>query len=118
MYEKSKTISHYKIAKIPDVNLSKIGTSSWSGFSVEVIDSIEDYLNLIEKIFNFSDVKTLLKIPHFKSLFDSLYGVTGPYAVKIFAETLGFPHHSCQGEIVSETDVFIGKYCFWMCVRW
>jgi len=99
MYEKSKTISHYKIAKIPDVNLSKIGTSSWSGFSVEVIDSIEDYLNLIEKIFNFSDVKTLLKIPHFKSLFDSLYGVTGPYAVKIFAETLGFPRHSCQGEI-------------------
>jgi phosphoglucomutase len=41
-------ISEIKIADIPDVDLSNVGVTNFGSFSVEVIDPVSDYLELLE----------------------------------------------------------------------
>jgi len=43
-----KQISEIKIAEVPDVDLSKVGVTKFGSFSVEVIDPVADYLELLE----------------------------------------------------------------------
>ncbi|KAK7714455.1 Phosphoglucomutase-2 [Botryosphaeria dothidea] len=90
IYATSKALTEYKIAEIPDVDLSKIGTSSAGPLEVEVIHSTEDYLTMLKSIFDFDLIRAFLKEhPDFKVLFDGLSGVTGSYAVDIFEKELG-----------------------------
>ena len=41
-------ISVIKIADILDVDISKVGVTKFGSFSVEVIDPVSDYLELLE----------------------------------------------------------------------
>lgn len=41
-------ISEIKMAEIPDVDLSQLGTSKFGKFTVEVVDPVSDYLELME----------------------------------------------------------------------
>lgn len=64
---------------------------------VEIIDSVKDYLSLLQKIFNFPLIKSFLHAnPSYRVLFDGLNGVTGPYAEAIFIGALGLPPSSVQ----------------------
>ncbi|KAG8854883.1 Phosphoglucomutase-2 [Tulasnella sp. 330] len=97
IYEISKTITSYRILEGPNVDISKIGTVSYGPMEVEIIDSVKDYLTLMEEIFDFPLIKKFLREnPHYKVLFDGLNGVTGPYARAIFIEALGLPEESIQ----------------------
>lgn len=79
------------------VDLSKIGTFKYGPTEVEIIDSVKDYLLLLEEIFDFSLIKSFLSsTPDFRVLFDGLHGVTGPYAKAILVDTLGLPETSIQ----------------------
>ncbi|OMJ27190.1 Phosphoglucomutase [Smittium culicis] len=91
----SKTISEYKMADIPDVDLSKITTTKFGDFEIEVIDSVTAYTSMIKEIFDIELIKSFLqKYPDFKILFDGLNGVTGPYGKSLFIEELGLPSSS------------------------
>ena len=46
-------ISQIKIADIADVDLSRIGVTKFGDFTVEVIDPVSDYLELMEVCFCF-----------------------------------------------------------------
>ncbi|KAJ4378107.1 Phosphoglucomutase-2 [Neocucurbitaria cava] len=82
IYETSKTLTSYKIADIPDVDLSKIGTQKYGDLEVEIIHSTEDYLKMLKDIFDFDLIKAFLKQhSDFKVLFDGLSGVTGSYGI-------------------------------------
>lgn len=97
MYEYSKTITEYKIADIPDVDISTIGTQKYGPLEVEVVDSVSDYVDMLKDIFDFDLIKSFLqRNPNFKVLFDALHGVTGPYGKRIFVEELGLPPRSIQ----------------------
>lgn len=50
MFENGNTvqISEIKMAEIPDVDLSRLGVTKYGNFSVEVIDPVSDYLELME----------------------------------------------------------------------
>ena len=64
---------------------------------MQIIDSVKDYLTLLEEIFDFALIKKFLQsTPDFKVLFDGLSGVTGPYAHGIFVKTLGLPETAIQ----------------------
>ncbi|KAH8788460.1 phosphoglucomutase/phosphomannomutase [Diaporthe sp. PMI_573] len=90
IYEVSKTLSSYKIADIPDVDISTIGTKSYGPLEVEIIDSTADYVEMLKDIFDFPLIKKFFtEHPDFKVLFDALHGVTGPYGKAIFEEELG-----------------------------
>lgn len=102
IYEKSKGLTSYKIADVPDVDISKIGSSKAGNLEVEVIDSTTDYVHMLKEIFDFDLIKSFLKSqPDFKVLFDGLSGVTGPYAIAIFQKELGLSESSTQNCIPS-----------------
>lgn len=52
-------ISEIKMVDIPDIDLSCLGVTTYGNFSVEVVDPVSDYLELMEvrthniHIFNF-----------------------------------------------------------------
>ncbi|KAL2324473.1 hypothetical protein Fmac_023531 [Flemingia macrophylla] len=48
VYGNTLSISHIKIADIPDVDLSNVGVTKFGSFIVEVIDPVSDYLELLE----------------------------------------------------------------------
>lgn len=94
IYENTTTIKEYLIAEnIPDVDISKIGVTSFSGpdgqFDVEVFDSADTYVKLMKSIFDFEAIKKLLSCPKFSFCFDGLHGVAGAYANRMFVEELG-----------------------------
>jgi len=93
IYETSKTLTSYKIADIPDIDLSTIGTQKYGNLEVEIVHSTEDYLKMLKDIFDFDLIKSFLKEhSDFKVLFDGLSGVTGSYGVDIFEKELGIPN--------------------------
>ncbi|CAD6564086.1 MAG: Phosphoglucomutase-2 [Cyphobasidiales sp. Tagirdzhanova-0007] len=98
IYEITKTISSYKKMAIPDVDIGKLGTQTTGPITVEVIDSVVDYLALLKSIFDFHMIKKYLQANRetVKVLFDGLNGVTGPYGRAIFVEELGLGENSIQ----------------------
>ncbi|WPH02810.1 phosphoglucomutase [Acrodontium crateriforme] len=90
IYETSKTLTSYKIADIPDIDLKTIGTQKVGPLDVEIVHSTTDYVNMLKDIFDFDMIKSFLKEhPDFKVLFDGLSGVTGNYGVDIFEKEFG-----------------------------
>ncbi|KAJ2896088.1 putative phosphoglucomutase 2 protein [Zalerion maritima] len=92
IFETSKTLTSYKIADIPDIDISTIGTSKYAGgaLEVEVVSITADYTEMLKDIFDFDLIrKFFAKNPDFKVLFDGLNGVTGPYGKDIFDKELG-----------------------------
>ncbi|KAF9073247.1 phosphoglucomutase [Rhodocollybia butyracea] len=98
IYERTKTISTYKVIEAPPVDLSKISEASYGPSNVVIIDSVADYLILLKEIFDFPLIKSFLSshANDYQVLFDGLHGVTGPYASKILIDTLGLPPSSVQ----------------------
>ncbi|SDK43157.1 phosphoglucomutase [Methylophilus rhizosphaerae] len=101
IFATSKTITEYRIAEIPEVNLSKLGTTVHDGFSVTVIDPVRDYADLMQSMFDFSAIKRWLATGH-RLKFDAMHAVTGPYAREIFVHRLGAPADSLMNCDVSE----------------
>ncbi|KAJ6518916.1 phosphoglucomutase [Mycena sanguinolenta] len=98
IFAKTKTIQSYKIIEAPSVDLSKIGEFSYGPTEVSIIDSVADYVVLLESIFDFPLIKSFLSSHSndYRVLFDGLHGVTGPYAQALFVDVLGLPKSSVQ----------------------
>lgn len=71
-------------------------------FTIEVIDSADDYVALLRTIFDFERLRALLRRNDFSMLFDSLHGVTGAYTHRIFCEELGAPVSCLQNAVPLE----------------
>ncbi|XP_012284194.1 phosphoglucomutase [Orussus abietinus] len=97
IYENTTTLTSYKIVPDIKVDIDKIQTVTLQidgkPFTVDVIDSVKDYVQLMKEIFDFPSIKSLLQgspqRPPFQVLIDSLNGVTGPYVREIFVNELG-----------------------------
>ena len=91
IFKLSSEIKTYKICNDLNCDFSKAGASSFSvldkEFNVEVIDSIDDYVDMMKGIFDFNVIKEHLK--GIKVLLNSMHGVTGPYVERIFGTELG-----------------------------
>ncbi|KAI9737306.1 MAG: hypothetical protein M1818_005839 [Claussenomyces sp. TS43310] len=90
IFAASKALTSYKIADLPHVDISTIGTKTYGSLEVEVIDSVADYMEMLKDIFDFKLIKKFFQEhSDFKVLFDALSGVTGPYGKAIFEQELG-----------------------------
>ncbi|WZZ89019.1 hypothetical protein YC2023_117598 [Brassica napus] len=87
-YDWGIKISEIKVAEIPDIDLSHVGVTKYGNFSVEVIDPISDYLELMEDVFDFDLIRGLLSRSDFGFMFDAMHAVTGAYAKPIFVDNL------------------------------
>lgn len=101
IYEHTKKITSYPICPdFPDVDISKVGTFTVKGedvqgksrtVTIEVIDPADVQVDLLMTAFDFPMIKSLLDRKDFSMIYDSMHGVNGPYAKKIFVEKLGQP---------------------------
>ena len=96
VFAKSKVITQYKIADLPVVNIDTLGEVVFAGvgagetFTVQVIDAVQDYADLMQSLFDFAAIKQLLA-SGFEMKFDAMHAVTGPYAKEILVHRLGAP---------------------------
>jgi phosphoglucomutase len=98
IYANTTTITSYKIARdFPDVDTSAVGSrrvvsrDGSSSVVVEIVDTTEDHVKLLKTVFDFDALRALIARPDFSMVYDSMHGVQGPYAVKVFVEELGAP---------------------------
>ncbi|KAK6936384.1 Alpha-D-phosphohexomutase, alpha/beta/alpha domain II [Dillenia turbinata] len=89
IYGNTLSISEIKMAEMPDVDLSRLGVTKYGNFSVEVVDPVSDYLELMDDVFDFELIKGLISRPDFRFIFDAMHAVTGAYAKPIFVDKLG-----------------------------
>ncbi len=96
IYAHTLKIENYHIAKCADLNIDDIGSCQVGDMQVEVIDSVADYAELMESLFDFQAIRELLA-EDFSMVFDVMHAVTGPYARHILEGMLGAP----QGTVLN-----------------
>ncbi len=91
VYRRSQNIDFYRYAEAADIDLGSLGESQIGNLVVQVIDSVADYAELLESLFDFEKISNLLMRPEFRMRFDAMHAVTGPYARAILEDRLGAP---------------------------
>lgn len=99
----TKTLTSFNRATLSlTPNINEIGETHYTCVgnttrTVSVVDSCDAYVALMQSIFSFPALKSLLSAPSAtgspapRILIDSMHGVTGPYSTRIFCDTLGAP---------------------------
>ncbi|MBX3597009.1 MAG: alpha-D-glucose phosphate-specific phosphoglucomutase [Rhizobiaceae bacterium] len=95
IFANSKVITEYKIAEIGEVNLDAIGSVEVAGMTVEIIDPVKDYAELMESLFDFPAISAMFR-SGFRMAMDSMSAVTGPYAKEILENRLGAPQGTAR----------------------
>ena len=98
IFSASKKIAQYRIAEGPDIALDRQGDYSIGDMTVSVIDPVADYAGLMESLFDFAAIRSLLT-GGFNLKFDAMHAVTGPYAREIMVNRLGAPHDSVMNAV-------------------
>lgn len=97
----SRTLEEYAICPDLRIDLNRLGRqdfdleNKFKPFRVEIVDSVEVYLQLLRTIFDFGAIKSLLTGPdQLKIHIDAMNGVMGPYVRRILCDELGAPANS------------------------
>lgn len=98
IFARTKVIDSYKIVDVADIDLDTVGSFDLAGMTVEVIDPVADYADLMETLFDFPAIRNLIS-GGFRVVIDSMSAVTGPYAVEILEKRLGAPSGSVRNEV-------------------
>ncbi len=94
MFQRTTTITEYRIFEAHDVDLSSIGRSTLGGMVVDVVDPVSDYAALMETLFDFDAIRAMFG-RGFRMRMDSMCAITGPYAVEILERRLGAAPGTC-----------------------
>lgn len=98
IFARSKQITEYRLLDAPDVALDVLGTTQLGGMTVQVIDPVADYADLMASLFDFAAIRHLLA-GGFRIKFDAMHAVTGPYAREIIERRLGAPAGSVMNAV-------------------
>jgi phosphoglucomutase len=88
VYERCKNIREYQITEAVDIDLDRQHSCHIGDMQIEVIDSVSDYADLMEHLFDFVKIKSLFTSGLLTMCFDAMHAVTGPYAREIFGKRL------------------------------
>lgn len=101
IHQISRTLEEFAICPDLRIDLSRLGRqdfdleNKFKPFRVEIVDSVDVYLNLLRSIFDFSAIKGLLTgSDQLKIRIDAMNGVMGPYVRRILCDELGAPANS------------------------
>jgi len=92
IYARTQIIDQYQIENAPDIDLNTLGHTQIAGMDIEIIDSVADYVELMEKLIDFDAIEQMFA-NGMTLCFDAMHAVTGPYAKAIFSR-LGAPEGS------------------------
>mmetsp|Transcript_6288 Transcript_6288/g.11195 ORF Transcript_6288/g.11195 Transcript_6288/m.11195 type:complete len:651 (-) Transcript_6288:870-2822(-) len=96
IYEHTRTIERYymdntmKYVDLDEACEVRIGDK----FAVQVVDPVDNYVKMLEEVFDFERLKMFLRECEMKMCFDGMHAVTGEYARRIFVERLGLSTES------------------------
>jgi phosphoglucomutase len=90
IFAHTQLLSEYRISDAGPVNLDDIGTTQLEAMTVEVIDPVADYAELMSRLFDFDAIRGLFQ-RGFTMRFDGMSAVSGPYAKAIIEGMLGAP---------------------------
>ena len=92
----TRSLDGYRILDgVADLNLEQPGSQRLGELAVEVIDGVDAYVALMQKLFDFDAISDLLR-GDFPMAFDAMHAVTGPYARRILEDLLGAPAGSVR----------------------
>ena len=94
IYQRTTTITEYKMLEAQDVDLARVGRHQLDGMIVDVVDPVADYAALMETLFDFPALRAMFA-GGFRMRMDSMCAVTGPYAVEILENRLGAARGTC-----------------------
>ncbi|PSC71409.1 hypothetical protein C2E20_5335 [Micractinium conductrix] len=89
IYGFTTSIGELKMGDIPDVDLSKVGTTKFGSFEVEVVDYTAEYFATLKEVFDFPALRAFMSRADFSMVFDALHAVTGAYADPLLVKELG-----------------------------
>jgi phosphoglucomutase len=98
IFAETQRLRAYRILESHDVDLSALGEVRLGGMVVEVVDPVADYAALMERLFDFDAIRAIVE-GGFTMRFDAMHAVTGPYAVEILENRLGFPRGTVVNRI-------------------
>lgn len=100
IYRNTQVITRYLTIEAPAVDLSRCGVHKLGEMTIEVIDPVCDYADLMETLIDFSSIRKAA-LEGLTMRFDAMHAVTGPYAIEIFERRLGFT----EGTVVNATPL-------------
>ena len=89
IYQRSLTLSQYRIVSGPDIDLDTLGTRTLDHMAVEIVDPVTDYAQLMEQLFDFERIRAMFASGEFRMCFDGMHAITGPYGYDILEHRLG-----------------------------
>ncbi len=98
MFQRTATLSQYRILETQDVDLSRVGRGLLGSMVVDVVDPVTDYAALMETLFDFPAIRAMFK-GGFRMRMDSMCAVTGPYAVEILENRLEAAKGTCVNAV-------------------
>ncbi|WP_323140311.1 alpha-D-glucose phosphate-specific phosphoglucomutase [Massilia phyllosphaerae] len=90
IFAHTQSLSQYLISDAGPVDLDQLGTTQLEAMQVEVIDSVADYAELMESLFDFDAIRAMFA-KGFTMKFDGMGAVSGPYAKAIIEGILRAP---------------------------
>lgn len=81
----------YRLAELGTIALGTVGVQHVDGLTIEIVDPVTAYAELMESLFDFNAIR-LLFAGGFRMRFDAMHAITGPYALEILERKLGAPH--------------------------
>ena len=91
IYAETQTLEGYRILEdAGNLELDHPGSQQLGAMCVEVVDGVDAYVALMQKLFDFDAIADLLR-SDFPLAFDAMHAVTGPYATRILEGLLGAP---------------------------
>lgn len=100
IYARTTEIDRWLTVEASDLDLDVLGSVTIAGMTVEVIDSVAAYADLMEELFDFGAIRKAVA-SGFTMRFDAMSAVTGPYAHEILEKRLGFP----AGTVINGTPL-------------
>ena len=95
IYACSKQLEGYRIWDAVAINLDQPSEQRIGGLQVQVIDGVDDYIALMQQLFDFDQISDLLR-GDYPIAFDAMHAVTGPYAKRLLEGLLGAPAGSVR----------------------
>ena len=89
IFANTQTISNYQILDDANISLDVIGSQTLANMTVDIIDPVSDYAELMADLFDFDAIRALLSEDSFQIRFDAMHAITGPYGKEILENQLG-----------------------------
>ena len=86
IYARTRVIDAWRAVDAPDIDLDIDGEVQVGAMTVEIVDPVADYADLMETLFDFPAIRAA----KLTMAFDAMHAVTGPYAHELLENRLGF----------------------------